>query len=75
MLENKRILLQAYQTAELAILQGAQSYKIGTREITRAELKEVREERKKLENEVLELENASTRGGRRRVFRITPRDL
>lgn len=74
-LNNKKILLEAYQAAEISILQGAQSYKIGSRELTRADLKEVREERKRLENEVIEIENVINNNGRRRVFRITPRDL
>lgn len=74
-LSNKQALLLAYQTAEIKVLEGAQSYRIGSREITRADLREIRAERKKLENEVAEIEGAISNGGRRRVFRITPRDL
>ncbi len=75
LLEQKKILLDAYNQAELQILQGAQGYKMGSRELTRADLSEVRKERKTLENEVIELESSISNGGRRKSYRITLRDL
>lgn len=66
--------LNAYYEAELAVLSG-QSYKIGTRSMTRADLGEIRRAIKDLENLVAELEAQAAGGGPRRAFRITPRDL
>lgn len=60
-------LLAAYQAAELAILQG-QSYGIGDRTLTRANLSEVRREREKLERRVAnESAGAIGRGARHRL--------
>lgn len=68
--------LELYYQAEEAILSGAQSYRIGSRELTRASLKELRNEIRELERKRDELENMlSGYSGRRRAFRVILRDL
>lgn len=62
--------LQAWLDAELAI-STAQSYKIGSRELKRANLSEVRKQISYWQREVARLEGK----GSRRVFRAVPRDL
>lgn len=76
---NERLLkakerLSAYYDAELAVLSG-QSYTIGTRSLTRANLMWIRAQIKDLENQVVELESAAAGKGYRKTFRATPRDL
>jgi hypothetical protein len=66
--------LNVYYEAELAILAG-QSYTIGSRSLTRANLAEIRKQIKDLENLVAELESAAAGRGYRKSFKITPRDL
>jgi hypothetical protein len=63
--------LSAYITAEAAILGGAQSYSIGNRSLTRADLEWVSKEIRKLYGEKLSLE----RGNVIRVHRVVPRDI
>ena len=53
----------------------SQSYTIGTRSLTRANLKEVRDQIKFWQNKVAELERAETQRGRNRTYRAIPRDL
>lgn len=53
----------------------SQSYTIGTRSLTRANLKEVREQIKFWQNKVAQLENEAVNKGRNRVYRAVPRDL
>lgn len=62
--------LQAWLDAELAVSTG-QSYRIGTRQITRADLSEIRKQINYWRKEVARLEGRGTR----RVFRAVPRDL
>lgn len=62
--------LKMWLAAELEIAT-SQSYKIGTRMLTRANLNEVREQVKYWEQKVQQLE----RRGRNRVYRCVPRDL
>ena len=72
-LSKKKLLekrLSAYYNAELAVLSG-QKYQIGTRTLERAELSEIRKAIETLEIELANLEN----GGKRKVFRVVPRDL
>ncbi len=64
--------LNSWLEAEITISTG-QSYKIGSRELRRADLKEVREQIKFWKNEVEKLE--AGRKGPRRVMRVVPRDL
>lgn len=61
--------LQTYYDAEEAILSGAQSYSIGSRNLTRADLGKVQDMIKELESEVRTLEKGS---GKRKVARIVP---
>ena len=74
LLERTRSRLEAYYTAEIAILAG-QSYTLGSRTLTRANLMWVRLQIKDLENQVAELESQAAGKGRRRTFRVIPRDL
>lgn len=53
----------------------AQSYKIGTRELTRADLPDIRKQIAFWAEKVESLEAAENLRGRRRVTRIVPRDL
>lgn len=71
-LETAKKHLNSWLEAEITISTG-QSYKIGSRELRRADLKEVREQIKFWKNEVEKLE--AGRKGPRRVMRVVPRDL
>jgi len=62
--------LKAWLTAEREIAT-SQSYKIGTRMLTRADLKEVRKEILFWENRI----NQLSRKGRNRSYHVVPRDL
>jgi hypothetical protein len=66
--------LNAYYAAELAVLSG-QEYKLGSRSLVRADLAEIRKSISDLENFVDELKSVDNGTGKRRAFRITPRDL
>lgn len=74
-LDRAKQRLDLYYDAETKILAGAQSYAIGTRNLTRANLAEIRKEIDALENQVLEWQNALTVGTRNRTFRVLYRDL
>lgn len=68
---QKKNRLQLYLAAESAILTGAQSYSIGHRQLTRADLSEVQKEIDKLTVDIAQL----SRGGNAiRMQRIVPRD-
>jgi hypothetical protein len=73
-LEKAKERLSAYYEAELAVLAG-QSYSIGSRSLTRANLAWIRTQIDNLENQVEELKAMAEGKGRRKAFRITPRDL
>lgn len=66
--------LDAWLEAELEITTH-QSYTIGSRSLTRANLSEIREQIKFWNNEVAKLENLEKRKGRNRIVRAVPRDL
>lgn len=67
--------LQQYTSCEMAILDGAQSYGIGSRNLTRANLKDISEMIQYLEKEVA-AETANQSGtGRNRTMGIIPRDF
>lgn len=66
--------LNAYYEAELAVLSG-QRYKIGTRELERADLEEIRDAIADLEAQKEELETLEEGKGARKAYRITIRDL
>ena len=73
-LEIARHHLNAWLEAELE-LTTHQSYKIGSRSLTKANLSEIRKEIEYWTNEVARLENIEKRGGRNRIYRAVPRDL
>ena len=66
--------LNAWLTAEMEVTTH-QSYTIGSRSLTKADLADIREQIKYWDDKVSELENIEKRGGRNRVFRAVPRDL
>lgn len=66
--------LDAWLTAELEVTTH-QSYTIGSRSLTKANLSEIRKEIEYWTNEVARLENIEKRGGRNRIYRAVPRDL
>lgn len=70
-LAQERERLGKYLTAETAILKGAQSYTIGNRTLTRADLEEIRNQVNRLTKHIQQLE----RGGNIRIQRIMPRDI
>lgn len=59
-LENKKALLSDIETAIHAIMVTGQSYKIGTRSLTRADLAELRKMRIDLQNEIAAAEESSS---------------
>lgn len=73
-LKIARTHLNAWLTAELEVTTH-QSYTIGSRSLTKADLADIREQIKYWDGKVSELENIEKRGGRNRVFRAVPRDL
>ena len=73
-LEIARHHLNAWLEAELE-LTTHQSYKIGSRSLTKADLGQIRKQIEFWQNQVAKLENAEKRGGRNRVIRAVPRDL
>lgn len=70
LLQQKKTRLAAYITAEQKILEGAQSYSIGNRTLTRADLEEITKQIKLLTTEVMVL----SRGGNIRIQRVVFRD-
>jgi hypothetical protein len=71
-IERKKARLDLYYAAEEAILSGAQSYQIGSRTLTRANLRTIETMIKKLEAEVGVLEDGRKP---RKAFGVTPRDI
>lgn len=63
-LETATTMYSAYLAAELALVGGAQSYSIGTRSVTKANLSEIVRERKNWENKKKGLEGGGIRGRR-----------
>lgn len=66
--------LEAWLMAELEVTTH-QSYTIGSRSLTKANLSEIRKQVEFWQNQVARLENIEKRGGRNRVYRAVPRDL
>lgn len=66
--------LNAWLEAELEVTLN-QSYTIGSRSLTRADLSEIREQIAFWDGKVSALENLEKRGGRNRIIRVVPRDL
>lgn len=71
-IERKKARLDLYYAAEETILSGAQSYTIGSRSLTRADLGTIERMIKKLEAEVGVLEDGRKP---RKAFGVTPRDI
>ena len=67
-LSDAQALLAAYKAAELAVLTG-QSYRIGSRELTRADLNQIRQGKKEAQADVDRLTGA------RKMRRVIPRDI
>ena len=70
-LEEAKIYLKAWLDAELAVTTG-QSYKLEKRELTRANLSEIKDRINFWRREVESLESGRRR---KRIFRVVPRDL
>lgn len=66
--------LQAWMEAELKVTTG-QSYSVGSRQLTRANLGEISEKIKFWASEVEKLEARQQHRGTNRVYRVVPRDL
>lgn len=73
-IETAKKHLDMWLDAEAAVATG-QSYSIGSRSLTRANLSEIRNTITYWNNKVAELENASKNKGRNRIIRVVPRDL
>ena len=73
-LEIARKHLSAWLEAELEVTTH-QSYTIGSRSLTKANLGEIRQQIEFWSNEVARLETIERHGGRNRVVRAVPRDL
>lgn len=71
-LDEAREHLKIWLDAEKAVATG-QSYKIGTRSLTRANLSDIADRIKYWRNEVARLESGA--GGGARVLRAVPRDI
>ena len=66
--------LNTWLAAEEAVATG-QSYQIGTRMLTRADLKAIRQQMEYWAGKLAEAEAEEQNGGRIRAFRAVPRDL
>lgn len=73
-LETAKKHLDAWLEAELEVTTH-QSYTIGSRSLTKANLTEIRRQIQFWSNEVAKLENIKKRKGRNRITRVVPRDL
>lgn len=73
-LETAQKHLDGWLEAEMAVMAG-QSYRIGSRELSRADLSEIRKAIKYWEGKIAELKNLAAHGSRGRTYRIVPRDL
>lgn len=69
-LESYRTRLSAYLLAEQAILGGAQSYSIGNRSLSRADLEWISKQITRLTADILLLQ----RGNKIKIQRVVPRD-
>lgn len=74
-LKKKRERLQLYYAAEEAILGGAQSYSMGSRSLTRANLADIKAMIVSLEDEIEQLEKQAAGRKPRKAFGVVPRDF
>lgn len=70
----KKERLEAYYNAEEAILSGAQSYRLGSRSLTKADLAVIGKRIKELEGEIDEMEAIAEGQARRRAVAVVPQD-
>ncbi len=73
-LERAREHLDAWLKAEIEV-STSQSYKIGTRSLTRADLGEIRKQVEFWDKKVKELSRKKGKNGRNQVYIAIPRDL
>lgn len=73
-IERVKKALDAYYDAEIQIVGGAQSYSVGSRSLTRANLTEIRKSIKDYENLLANLENQLNGRGRNLTLRAVPHD-
>lgn len=66
--------LDIWLEAEIIVATG-QSYTIGSRTLTRANLNEIRKTIDYWENKVSAIEKSNKNNGRNRILRVVPRDL
>jgi len=66
--------IELYEKAEKEILEGAQSYRIGSRDLTRADLGKIQDELTKLYDNQDELENMLSGAKARKCVGVVPRD-
>jgi len=64
-----------YYDAETALLTGAQSYRIGSRELSRVNMSYIKDQINYLEKEIAAEEAKAAGRGRNRVFGVIPRDF
>ena len=74
-IEKKKARLELYYTAEEQILGGAQSYTLGSRSLTRANLSEIKQTIDTLEDEIAELEGLEAGKRPRKAVAVIPRDF
>lgn len=74
-IDRKKKRLEMYYQAEEAILGGAQSYSLGSRSLTRANLSDIRNMIDQLEKELSELEAKASGKHPRKAFSVVPRDF
>lgn len=67
--------LAAWLEAELVLSEGGQSYQLGSRMLTRANLGHIRQQIKFWSDKIAYLESVKKNKGRNRVQRVIPRDL
>lgn len=65
--------LNTWLAAEEAVATG-QSYTMGTRNLTRASLKQIREQIEFWSSKLAQVEAEEKRGGRNRIFQFVPKD-
>lgn len=66
--------LNTWLAAEEAVATG-QSYQMGTRMLTRADLKQIREEMEYWANQLAIVESEEKQNGRNRLYHFVPRDV
>lgn len=74
-LELAKQRLQQYYEAELAVLSGTQEYRLGSRTLRRADLKEIRSAISALERQVQQLEAQVNGNTSSRARRVVLRDI